>query len=58
MKKQIYFKLDFDKLILKSTAPLIGMIPEGLILLTSVALAVSVYELAKKKILVQELYCI
>lgn len=58
LKNKYIFKLDFDKLILKSTAPLIGMIPEGLILLTSVALAVSVYELAKKKILVQELYCI
>ena len=34
------------------------MIPEGLVLLTSTVLAVSVTRLAKKKVLVQELYCI
>ena len=37
---------------------LIGMIPEGLILLTSSVLAVSVIRLAKQKVLVQQLYCI
>lgn len=39
-------------------AAIIGMIPEGLILLTSMVLAVGVIRLAKKKTLVQELYCI
>lgn len=34
------------------------MIPEGLVLLTSVSLAVGVIKLAKRKTLVQELYCI
>lgn len=34
------------------------MIPEGLILLTSTVLAVSVIRLSKRKVLVQELYCI
>ena len=34
------------------------MIPEGLILLTSTVLAVSIIRLAKYKVLVQELYCI
>lgn len=36
----------------------IGMIPAGMFLLTSVALATSVIRLAKKRTLVQDLYCI
>ena len=34
------------------------MIPEGLVLLTSVALTIGVIRLAQRKTLVQELYCI
>ncbi|MEG0873091.1 MAG: HAD-IC family P-type ATPase [Clostridia bacterium] len=41
-----------------TVAAVIGMIPEGLVLLTSTVLAVSVIRLSKKKVLVQELYCI
>ncbi|CCV64610.1 H+ transporting ATPase, P-type ATPase [Alteracholeplasma palmae J233] len=37
---------------------LLGMIPSGLFLLTSTALAASVVKLSKSKVLVQELYCI
>ena len=48
----------FDAAVLGSTGALIGMIPDGLILLTSSVLAVSVYRLAKQNVLVQELYCI
>ncbi len=44
--------------VVNTTAALIGMIPEGLVLLTSTVLAVSVYTLSKKKVLVQDLYCI
>ena len=44
--------------IVSMTAALIGMIPEGLYLLVSVALAVSVIRLAQKKTLVHELKCI
>lgn len=44
--------------VVKSVAAVIGMIPEGLVLLTSTVLAVSVIRLAKSKVLVQELYCI
>lgn len=40
------------------TAALVGMIPEGLILLTSTVLAVAVIRLSKQKVLVQEMYCI
>ena len=41
-----------------TVAALLGMIPEGLVLLTSVALAVGVIRLGRYKTLVQELYCI
>ena len=44
--------------ILSTSAALIGMIPEGLVILTSIALAVGVINLSKHKTLVQELYCI
>lgn len=39
-------------------AAVIGMIPEGLILLVSTVLAVSTLRLSKKNVLVQDLYCI
>ena len=38
-------------------AAILGMIPEGLILLTSVVFAVSVLRLSRYKTLVQDLYC-
>ena len=44
--------------VVNTVAALIGMIPEGLVLLTSTVLAVSVIRLAKYNVLVQELYCI
>ena len=44
--------------ILKTTAAVIGMIPEGLVMLTSVALAVSAMRLSKRRVLVQDLFSI
>lgn len=44
--------------VVSTVAAVIGMIPEGLILLTSTVLAVSVIRLARRKVLVQQLYCI
>ena len=44
--------------IVRTVAALIGMIPEGLVLLTSSVLAVSILRLSKLNVLVQELYCI
>ena len=41
-----------------TVAAVIGMIPEGLILLTSSVMAVSVVRLSRYKVLVQKLYCI
>ena len=48
----------FDRAIVSTVAALIGMIPEGLVLLASVVLAVSVIRLARHKALVQDLYSI
>ncbi len=42
----------------QTAASMLGMIPSGLMLLTSISLAVGVVTLARKKTLVQELYCI
>lgn len=47
-----------DSAILHTSAALVGMVPQGLILLTSTVLAVSVLRLAQHKVLVQELYCV
>lgn len=44
--------------VFKTVGALIGMIPEGLLLLTSSVMAVSVIRLAKFNVLVQQLYCI
>ncbi len=46
------------RVITKTSGCIIAMIPAGMFLLTSVALYVSVMRLAKKRTLVQELYCI
>ena len=48
----------YTDIVLRSAGALVGMIPEGLILLVSVSLAVVAMKLAKKKVLVQELYCV
>lgn len=50
--------LSLQDAVVKTVAAVIGMIPEGLVLLTSTVLAVSVIRLSKSKVLVQELYCI
>jgi len=48
----------YQEAVVKSVAAIIGMIPEGLVLLTSTVLAVSVIRISKSKVLVQQLYCI
>lgn len=47
-----------EEAVVNTVAAIIGMIPEGLVLLTSTVLAVSVIRLSKRKVLVQQLYCI
>ena len=46
-----------DRAIVSTVAALIGMIPEGLYLLASVVMAVSVIRLAARKTLAQDMYC-
>jgi cation-transporting P-type ATPase E len=48
----------FHEAFVKTAGSVIAMIPAGLFLLTTMALAVSVIRLAKNNTLVQELYCI
>ena len=56
---QYYFvHVELSDAIINTVAALIGMIPEGLVLLTSSVMAVSVVRLSKEKVLVQQLYCI
>ena len=50
--------MDFRTSTQSTVAALIGMIPEGLYLLTSVAMAVSAMKLAQQKVLVQDMNCI
>lgn len=49
---------DYSTAVTTTAGAIIGMIPSGLFLLTSIALATSVVKLANNKTLVQELYCI
>lgn len=44
--------------VVSTVAALLGMIPKGMVLLTSSVLAVSIIRLSKQKVLVQEMYCI
>ena len=56
--KQYSLDKNISESIINTVAAIIGMIPEGLVLLTSTVLAVSVLRLSKRKVLVQQLYCI
>lgn len=51
-------KLPIETGVTSTVAALIGMIPEGLVLLTSIALAVSAIRLGKRQTLCQDLYCV
>ena len=50
--------LELPYVVRSTVAALVGMIPEGLYLLVSVALAVSVIRLARRRTLVHQLSCI
>ena len=54
----IRYDQDMTKTITKTAGAIIGMIPSGMFLLCSVALTVSVIKLARRKALVQDLYCV
>lgn len=48
----------YEQAALDTVAAVLGMIPEGLVLLTSVALALGAVRLARRRTLVRELFCI
>ncbi len=49
---------DVTRAILSTVGALLGMIPQGLVLLTSSVLAIATFRLARRKVLAQQLYCI
>ena len=48
----------FSETVVSVVAAVLGMIPSGLVLLTTIALSLSIVRLAKKSTLVQNLFCI
>ena len=57
-KQYVLLHTDLQYAVSSTVAAMVGMIPEGLYLLVSVALAVSVANLARSRTLVHELSCI
>ncbi len=57
-KQYSVIQLNLRQSVEGTVSALVGMIPEGLYLLTSVAMAVSALKLTKKKVLVQDMNCI
>ena len=53
-----HFEMDKTTAMLRTVGALVGMIPEGLYLLVSVTLTVSVMRLAQKRTLVHEMSCV
>ncbi|MGN0242882.1 MAG: cation-translocating P-type ATPase [Lachnospiraceae bacterium] len=58
LRQHYYLNLSIADSMSKTVAAIIGMIPEGLYLLASVALVVSVMRLGKQHILVHEMSCV
>ncbi len=48
----------YQEAVLQTVAAVIGMIPQGLVLLTSSVLAIATTRLAMRKVLVQQAYCV
>lgn len=58
LTKLFWHHLAMQETVVSTVGALVGMIPSGMILLTSTVLAVSVIRLSRKKVLVNEMYCI
>ena len=58
VKQFCFGGIGLRRAVVSTVAALVGMIPEGLVLLTSVVLAVSVVRLARRQALVQDLHSI
>lgn len=57
-KSLVILKLPLGESVTAMTAALIGMIPEGLVLLTGIALAISAIRLSRRNTLCRDLYCV
>ena len=57
-RQYFFLKDDIQNAVTGTVTALLGMIPEGLILLTSVVFAVAVIRLSRHQTLVQDLYCV
>lgn len=53
-----YLDMTWQQADLKTVSALVGMIPEGLVVLTSIALSVSTMRLSRQEVLVQDMYSI
>ncbi len=58
MESYFHLHLSINESIISMTASQIGMIPQGLVLLTSISLTIGTMILVRKNVLVQELYSI
>lgn len=56
ISQHFYSHQSYGEAILGTVAGIIGMIPEGLVLLTSVALTAGVVKMARKKVIIQRLH--
>ena len=57
--KRLFFRdADVCSALLSTVGALLGMVPQGLVLLTSSVLAIATVRLARRKVLAQQLYCI
>lgn len=54
----IFRKVDLQQSVIATAAALLGMLPKGFVLLTSISLETGVIKLAKKQVLVQDLYSV
>ena len=57
-KEMLLAHSTFTDAVVNTVSAIIGMIPEGLVLMASMVLAVSVIRLATNKTLAQDLYCV
>ena len=54
----IFREVDLQQSVIATAAALLGMLPKGFVLLTSISLEAGVIKLAKKQVLVQDLYSV
>ena len=58
LNQTLWQKLSTEEAVTRSVAAMIGMIPEGLVLLSTIALSVSVIRLGRQRVLIKELYSV